>query len=222
MVRKVAASRVEIGVEPRALRILRSSGGAGSALHAREAEQASAETEAYKAAYLEGFDAGHADGDREARAALAEAIEEAGKQAEEARHEGEAWRENLRALADAFDAARERLNADAELLALEVAHAALCQMLGSLHAKRKLLEPLVRKIMHAHSLRTVQVRLAPDDMDAVPSKCEGIEWVADPKLAPGACVVSTPRGDIDGGLEQQLNAIQRQLLSELAGEAGPA
>lgn len=217
MVRKVAASQVEISREPRAVVSRHAFVQHAQASACADGSSDPVETEVYKEAYLEGFDAGHADGDKQARADLSEALEEARKAGEASEQERQAWLTRLQDLADTYATAHDALIYDAQALAVEIAYAAICRVLGEAHVDQEWSASVVANIMQTHGLREASVRVCPSDLKKIRNTPDGVQWIQDASLEPGDCVVSTLRGDIDGGLEQQLTAIQRRLLSSVRG-----
>lgn len=188
---------------------------------AAEPTPASQEAETFRQAYLEGFEAGRADGDREARQVLAG--KEAALQAaiEETQSEAQRWRERLGDILQAFEAAHGTSLREAEELAVEVGFAAACRLLGKAQADRSLVAALCVDLLKEVPVRAVRVHLASGDAQSVGDVCGELEIVSDPSLKPGDCIVRTPRGDVDGGIETRLRALLDALLASL-GRAEPA
>jgi len=119
----------------------------------------------------------------------------------------------LNGLADAHEAARSAL-ADA---VGQVSFAALCRLVGSELGSRAFHQGLVEQVLAAARPAAVStVRLHPRDADvleslvqelAVRSGAAGVRLIPDEKLALGGCVVESPAGSFDGGLEQQLRKL---------------
>lgn len=173
------------------------------------------EAAAFKQAYLEGFEAGYADGDKEARRHWEEAESAARAATESARAERETWREQVAALTVAFADARARLEAGMEALAIEIAFAATCHLLGQAHVEQRLLPALCRAVLENARPGPLQVRVAESDLCLLSELGEEVDVVADPALRTGDCIVSTPRGDRDGSIETRLCALQTALLDTL-------
>ncbi|GAB3040426.1 hypothetical protein GCM10027285_26840 [Oleiagrimonas citrea] len=214
MIRKVAASRVEFGEAPREL--ARDGGPRVVPTEPLQpVEYDAAETEAYRAAYLEGFDAGYADGDKEARGKL-EAAEQACREEQAALEEVRTqWREALSNSSAQFEAAHESVFADAEALAVEIAFTALCRILGNMQKKRAVVERMCRKLIAERNLSSPRVCVSREDFPELPEADDGIEWEIDSTLGPGECVVRTAKGDVEASLQSQLASIMQALLATL-------
>jgi flagellar biosynthesis/type III secretory pathway protein FliH len=177
----------------------------------READ-AQASAEVYKRGYLEGFDAGHADGDKAARAALADAEREAQTQAGAAREAVETWHERLSSMADRFAHAEGQLHEEMEALAVEIAFTATCRMVGELHTKRELVAAFCQQAVMDLRLTPTELRISPSDFASLAEHDLGMSCVADPAMQTGDCVIVTPLGEVDVGVETRLRAVMRVLL----------
>lgn len=178
---------------------------------------APASVDLYKQAYLEGFDAGHADGDRAARAALAGAEQEARALAEAAREAEENWRDRLASMTQHFAQIQAQLHEEMETLAVEIAFAATCRMVGELHAKHELVAAFCREAVAALHLTPAELRLSPSDYLLLAEGNLGMPCVADPTMQTGGCVIVTSLGEVDVGVETRLQAVMHALLDTLRG-----
>lgn len=169
----------------------------------------------YKQAYLEGFDAGHADGDQAARVTLAEAEETARAMAESARETMHDWREQIAALAGRFAQAETQLHQDMEALAVEIAFAATCRVVGELHTRRELVAALCREAVTELQLTPTQLRVSPSDHCHLVEKNLEMPCVADPALGAGGCLIETALGEIETGIETRLQAVLHALLDSM-------
>lgn len=169
----------------------------------------------YRQAYLEGFDAGFADGDREARRALEEAQEEARKTADAARAESERWRDQFTALAEQFAEARKKLDSEMEALAVAIAYAAVCRIVGKLHAERSLVPALCRETVASLPVQATQVRVAEIEKGLLNGAGLALDIVADPALNVGDCVIVTELGEIEAGIGTQMQVLLQALLVAL-------
>jgi flagellar biosynthesis/type III secretory pathway protein FliH len=68
---------------------------------------------------------------------------------------------------------------------------------------------------------TAVVRMNGDDVAYMKERhgdsLAGLEVVADPKLAPGGCVVETPRAVVDASIEAKMAAVRKAVTAALAG-----
>jgi len=165
-----------------------------------------------------------ADGD--ARALVEKAREEADAERERARGEGAARaRGEAAGLLASAAAERDRILAGAAgevvALALEVARKVLGRELGE-PGTAALPALAGRALAAARDRRAVRVRLAPAEAaEAGTWLPPGVEVAADPALAPGECVVETPGGRIEAGIDAQLGELARALGPPASAEVAP-
>lgn len=175
------------------------------------------QTEHYTQGYLEGFDAGYADGEREARKELESAQEAARLATQEAGLAQRNWNDQLVALACKFDEAHAALEQQMESLAVTIAYAAVCRILGKAHTEQKLMPTVCREALESLHLQATQLRIAPGDKASL----ESVEWpcdiVADPSLQAGDCILVTGLGEVEVGVETQMRALAGALLKVLRG-----
>ncbi len=183
-------------------------------------EEGPSQPETYRKAYLEGFEAGFADGDQEARRALQEAQGTARATEELARAEAERWRAALASLSKQFAQVQEDLGIQIEALAVTVAYASLCRLIGRMHAEHHLVAALCREALESMHLEATRVRVAQADRASLEEESLALPVVADPGLEPGDCVIETPLGSIEAGIEVQLRALLQAFLEAL-GRKGP-
>lgn len=189
--------------------------------------------------YEEGLAQGRAQAAEEARQAAAradQALQKATreleacfeKQAQAARERGEQEQATLKArlqkldtLLAAVPAQIEARLADAEDDMLALCFESVCKILGT-HAVTP--EGIRAQLAHVRAdLRgkpLVAVHLHPDDLAVLRDTATGgtlsaedgeVQWVADPALALGGCILQSPQGGIDARLETQLRALARLL-----------
>jgi flagellar assembly protein FliH len=191
--------------------------------------------------YDEGLAQGRAQAAEEARQAAAradQALQKATRelearfeqQAQAARERGEQEQATLKARLQKLDtllatvpAQIEARLADAEDDMLALCFESVCKILGA-HAVTP--EGIRAQLAHVRTgLRgkpLVAVHLHPDDLavlrDAtaaaggpLPAEDGEVQWVADPALALGGCILQSPQGGIDARLETQLRALARLL-----------
>lgn len=180
-----------------------------------EGEEVSSQPETYGKAYLEGFEAGFADGDQEARRALQEAQETARAAEELALAEEERWRTALASLSKQFAQVQEDLGAQMEALAVTVAYASVCRLIGRMHAEHHLVVALCQEALESMHLEAARVRVAQADQASLEEGGLALPVVADPGLESGDCVIETPLGSIEAGIEVQLRALLQAFLEAL-------
>lgn len=178
-------------------------------------EEVSSQPETYRKAYLEGFEAGFADGDQDARRALQEAQDTA-RAAEEAAHVEEGrWRAALASLSKQFAQLQEDLQPQMEGLAVTIAFASICRLIGRRHAEHDLVASLCREALDSMHLDATRVRISQADQASLEEGSLALPVVADPVLEPGDCIIETPLGGIEAGIEVQLRALLQTLLATL-------
>lgn len=175
----------------------------------------SPQNEGYRQGYLEGFEAGFADGDKEARQALetSEAMAHATTVAAEA--EKEHWRAGLVNLAEQFAAVQKVEREQSEALAVTIAFAAVCRLVGHQHAEHSLVASLCREALASMRVEPVQLRVAEVDQESLEKAGLALPIKSDPGLQPGDCIIETALGGIEAGVEVQLRALLQSLLETL-------
>lgn len=105
----------------------------------------------------------------------------------------------------------------AEEVAVEAAFAALLRVLGERAADRSLVRDLCQQALSARGVGTATLRLAPEDREGLDIDAVDLQVVADPSLSPGQCILESPRGASDTGLDVRLEAMKRAFLDGLSG-----
>jgi flagellar assembly protein FliH len=182
---------------------------------AAAADRAPPQLETYRKAYLEGFEAGFEDGDKEARNALQEAQDAAHASTEAARKEQERWQSALAGLASQFVQAQKEHQAQMEALAVTIAYASVCRLVGRIHAENELVVSLCREALESMHLDPTQLRVAHSDRTSLEKSGLALPIVVDPGLQAGDCVIETPLGGVDASIELQLRALLQTLLDTL-------
>lgn len=177
-----------------------------------EAQQAA---DIYKQAYLDGFDAGHTDGEQAARMALLEAEKEARTMTQTACETMRDWRLRVVSLAESFAQAEARLHLEMEALAVEVAFAATCRVVGELHAKHELVTAFCREAVKELQLTPTQLRVSPPDHQQLVEKNLQMPCISDPALGAGGCLIETELGEVETGVETRMQAVLRALLDSM-------
>lgn len=135
-------------------------------------------------------------------------------------------RAQLAALGALVRSARERLDhgiGELSELGAEIAHEALCKLLGEALASRDGTLAAVREVVRRareRSRLTLRVSLADHGLirEHLPLILDGLEAgqaevVADERVALGGCLLETPAGSLDGRLETQLASLRQALLA---------
>jgi flagellar assembly protein FliH len=113
-----------------------------------------------------------------------------------------------------------------EATAIDIAFAALCRLVGETHADRSMITASVQTVLSgipASSSGSIHVRTSDlpilQELMAHPdmSLWSGWRLVPDPSIRAGGCIVRTPRGDFDGRLEAQLDALATLLEPRRSG-----
>lgn len=104
----------------------------------------------------------------------------------------------------------------AEEVAVEAAFAALVRVLGQKSADRALMRELCEEALKSRGIGAATLRLSPADHPDVDLGDTHLSVVADSSLSPGQCVLESPRGASDTGLDVRLEAIKRAFLDGLA------
>jgi flagellar biosynthesis/type III secretory pathway protein FliH len=170
---------------------------------------------AYKQGYLEGFDAGYADGDKEARSALEEEQARACAAVEAARIEKDSWRAQLESLCERFAKAQQDVYVKSEALAVALAYTSVCRVVEQGYAKEDLVAALCRDALEHLSAVPTQLRIAPSDYESLQKVGLAMPIIEDPALHPGDCVIVTPLEEIETGIAFRLQALLQTLLETL-------
>jgi flagellar assembly protein FliH len=106
-----------------------------------------------------------------------------------------------------------RLEVDAVELAFEVA----CRVLGDAAGRRQLVEDMVAQAMSALRGQPLRVRLSAVDLALIDTSAAdglslrerhaGVEWIADPDVQTGGCLIDGDGGTLDARLEVQLQRL---------------
>lgn len=127
------------------------------------------------------------------------------KQAEEAQ----------RQLLEGLQGALRQYADDGEVLAVEVAYAAVARLFSDKAADRNLMLDLCRTVVREFGHPPATLRVSDPDFALLDNAQLDIPVEADRRLAPGQCVIDTARGQFESGLDVRLEAIKQSLLSGL-------
>jgi flagellar assembly protein FliH len=170
---------------------------------AREAqlEQAERERQLLEARRQEAARRGHEEGYAEGQRAALEAQAQAASR--------------LQTMLDELEGGLTAYLADAEDMAVQLAFAAICRLLGEAYAtpagvRAHVAQALASQRRHG----ALRVRLHPHDL-ALLAPAEGgtLAWQADPSLTMGGCVVEGAAGELEARLEAQLAWIKETLAA---------
>lgn len=213
-------------------------------MHAPQAPRdlAQAEEEARRRGYDEGFAKGsiegRARGDEEARRAAAEASEKAARELEdraervtrELKQQAQAgYQARVQVIEELIAALPSRLEArlaTAEDDMLALCFEVVCRVLGESVARPEALRAqLVRAMDRLRGRQLLAVHMHPDDLAKL-QKSQGpaqglpggadVQWVANPDVMLGGCIVQSPEGGLDARFETQLDALRELLLQTRA------
>jgi flagellar biosynthesis/type III secretory pathway protein FliH len=127
------------------------------------------------------------------------------------------------------DAARGRLAAAAEAmsvacleerdwavgLSIEIAYAAVAQLLGERHAQRELVGAMCARVVRDMPERPLRLRVAAEDIESVSPHMQGVTVEVDTRLSSGACELETPRGRVVAGLAERMTLLRDTLLAAM-------
>lgn len=170
---------------------------------------------AYKQAYLEGFEAGFADGDKEARKALEELQEQARSAFDAVQIEKDHWQTRLATLGERFAHAEKDMYAKSEALAVAMAYAAVCRIVGQGYVEQEFATKVCREVLKDLRAEPTQVRVAPSDYASLQEAALPIPVAADANLQPGDCVIVTGLEEIETGIAFRLRSLLQTLLEAL-------
>jgi flagellar assembly protein FliH len=178
----------------------------------------------------QGYEEGFAKGAAEARAQSAEEARQlATRTAERSARESQecAQREALDALLSALpDQIEARLEAVQDDM-LELCFETVCRVLGDAAVQPDAVRAHLRHAAQGlRGRRLVAIHLHPDDLaaarhEATDSGAEQlasgeIQWVADPTIVSGGCILQSPQGGLDARFDSQLRALRDMLLRSRA------
>lgn len=215
--RRLGAEKLDMGATPTVIGAQESLASVSSVAVAAEADALRrAQQDAFDDARSKGFDAGKRDAERE----IAQQVQKISADLERkhseavARLDGE--RKRLNELAQSISMATEHFAENAEATAVEVAYAAVIRLLGEKAVDRSLMVDLCRTIVREHGHPAATLRLSEPDFALLQDQDVGIPVEIDRRLSPGQCVIDSPRGQIESGLELRLHALTQALLVALA------
>lgn len=184
----------------------------------------------FDAGYQHGLEQGRAAGLQEGlqgaqqriddamRAARQEFEQVAGRRLQEFKSEADARLSQLQRLIAAFDVAAARRLVELESDAIALAYAAVCKLLGEQAAHASTIAALVQRAMaQLRGSTLLAVRMNERDLRALASDEQGrrlqtatpqVQWIADPAVTLGGCLVDTTAGTLDARLDTQLTALR--------------
>jgi flagellar biosynthesis/type III secretory pathway protein FliH len=113
-----------------------------------------------------------------------------------------------------------------EKKAAQLAFAAVCKILCAPQERAQVLQAVVEgQLASFRQQGRLTVRLNPSDHQLIEASAQASaawQWVADPRLRPGDCVIDQAAGQVDLGLDTQLTRLRDTWLMALAAEALPA
>ena len=172
--------------------------------------------DAFEEAKAKGYEAGQRDAEREIAREVNKLSVDLQRQHDASVAKLDAERKRLGELAQSISRATESFAANSELIAVEVAYAAVIRLLGEKAVDRSLMVDLCRTIVREHGHPAATLRLGELDFAMLQDMEVGIPVEIDRRLSPGRCVIDSPRGQIESGLELRLHALTQGLLVALA------
>ncbi|MCC7705595.1 hypothetical protein IGS59_25465 [Janthinobacterium sp. GW460P] len=126
--------------------------------------------------------------------------------------------EVLVSLADAVETSRAHALGQAEDMLVEIAHAAVCRMVGATAASRDTLQDMVRTIARdEHAAKQLRIRMHPQDLATLQDNDTPLDaritLQADSAVEIGGCMVDSDKGTLDARLETQLSRLGEALLA---------
>lgn len=131
-----------------------------------------------------------------------------------------AERESLRKMGSAIRQAAQAHVDDAESIAVEVALAAIHRLLGDRLDYAVVVREVCVQILQEFGQASASLRVGERDHAILSTADIDVPVVLDRRLAPGQCVLDTPRGQFETGLDVRLEAIKQALLNGLQRPAG--
>lgn len=223
-----SAARIWRGLRVAALPLLLRAP-AGSAPNAAAEPPEPEPRQAWQLAFDEGTREGREEGlrsgfDEGLRRGLAEAEDRLQQATQQARAEAKAHADaqcaQLAALVGALEASRQDWLAAAEDDVVALCYEALCRIVGAEALRPEVVEAQVRHLVsQPRALAPIAVHVHPDDAAHLQqvqgpsgSGAAQTQWVADPEVALGGCIVRGSTGGLDLRLETALEACKAALL----------
>jgi flagellar biosynthesis/type III secretory pathway protein FliH len=136
----------------------------------------------------------------------------------------------LDALVASFEGQVSRCWSHLEVDAAELAFEVACRVLGASAQRRRLIEDMVAQAMSGLRGQPLRVRLSALDLALLDAAEEGgsaglrarhpgIEWVSDPTVQAGGCLIDGEGGTLDARLDVQLQRLLQQWRAGSPGEA---
>lgn len=169
----------------------------------------------FEKARLQGQEAGLKDATAEIARQVAAATERMEAQHREALATLKDERESLRKMGTAMRQAAQTHMEDAESIAVEVALAAVHRLLGDRLDYSVVIREACRQILQEFGQASASLRVGERDHAILLAADLDVPLVLDRRLAPGQCVLDTPRGQFETGLDVRLEAIKQALLNGL-------
>lgn len=184
--------------------------------------QRRAQEEGHASGYQEGLQQGLAEAEKRIQAAIKELQRRNERDQESAAQQRTKVLQSMQArLEDVLThllATNEQHVAALEVQAVELAFGALCKIIGARQERATMLRGAIeQQLQTLRSGNHLKIRLAGEDlaqlrsdaplMDAL-ARHTAIEWVADTRLKPGACLVESGLGQVDIGLKTQLTRLR--------------
>jgi len=176
--------------------------------------------QAFEAAHEQGFAAGAKDAEQQIAQQVARIEERLRVDHDAAQAQLGLERVRLQKYTTSLKSALQGFADDAELMAVEVAYAAVVRVLGEKSADRTLLPELCRSIVKEYGHPPATLRVSEVDFGLLDGTEIDIPVETDRRLAPGQCVIDTARGQFVSGLDVRLGALTQALLAAVTEHRG--
>ena len=173
------------------------------------------EPSVYRDGYAEGFEAGEADGRKDAQQRMQILEGEACQQSEAIRQGLASERGRLSALVNGLAMALQGHERAMEELAFEVALASLARALGQMSEDGQLMQRLCAQMTEEFRTKAIRLCVSTTDRPTLPDQLDGLEILADPAMAQGECSVVTERGQLKSSIAMRLGVIHEAMLDAL-------
>jgi flagellar biosynthesis/type III secretory pathway protein FliH len=174
---------------------------------------------AYGDGYREGFEAGEADGLREAEARAHALEDELRRKYEDAELSLRDERDRLASFVGRLAEAEAARMSAMEAVAFEVALQCLASAFGEREGDRELLGRTIEQLVRAFRSDALRIEVAEPDRALLPDHVEGIGIEVRPGLRRGECALVTGQGRLETSIIERLSLIHRCMIQALGGEA---
>jgi flagellar biosynthesis/type III secretory pathway protein FliH len=173
---------------------------------------------AYGEGYRDGFEAGEADGLREAKERALRLESELRGKCEETESSLRSERDRLRELVAALVDAEAARTLKCEEDALEMAMLCISRAFGHGEGDIQLFSRMVSAVVLEFRSDALRLLVAQQDRAFLPENIDGLSIEVDHGIEPGACALVTSKGRIETSLADRLTIICQSLIHAISGE----